>query len=182
MAQTYLLKTPDGEEVHVETSQAGDTITTPSGKQVEVPTLSELKKLPLVQPEHPNVQRKWSLGQSIVLVLGLLVTFASLGSIIMFTVIFPAPLETIQTEISPEVVELIEGDIDSWKLEQMLDFWDFSTTSDVLDQMRSHGGYERFAIDTVRNRQMSLIGSIVGLVFGVILMGVSFFLPGTKVQ
>ncbi|PQO36630.1 hypothetical protein [Blastopirellula marina] len=182
MAQTYLLKTPDGEVVHVETSQAGDTITTPSGKQVEVPTLSELKKLPLVQPEHPTIQRKWSLGQSIVLVIGLLVTFASLGSIIMFTLIFPTPLEKIQTELPQEVIEMIEGDIDSWKLEQMLDFWDFSTKSDVLDQMRSNGGYERFVSDTYQNRQMSLIGSIAGLIFGGILMGVSFILPGTKVE
>lgn len=181
MAQTYLLKTPDGEVVHVETSQAGETITTPSGKQVEVPTLRELKKLPLVEPENPTVQRKWSLEQSILLVIGLLIAFASLGAILMFTVIFPAPLQTIETDLPAEMVEMIEGDIDTWKLDRMLDFWDFATEKDVMDQLRSNGGIDRFYIDTARNRQMSLIGSVVGLVVGLALMITSFVLPGKKV-
>ncbi|RCS52734.1 hypothetical protein DTL42_07815 [Bremerella cremea] len=181
MAQTYLLKTPDGEEVHVETSQAGETITTPSGKQVEVPTLRELKKLPLVEPEKTTVKRKWSLGQSILLVFGLLIAFFSLGGILMFTVIFPAPWQTIETELPTEVVEVIEGDIDTWNLERMLGFWEFATQKDVMDQMRSNGGIDRFYIDTARNRQMSLIGSVVGLVVGLAMMITSFLLPGKKV-
>lgn len=182
MAQTYLLKTPDGEEVHVETSQAGETITTPSGKQVEVPTLREMKKLPLVEPEKTTVKRKWSLGQSILLVVGLLITFVSIVAIIMFTVIFPAPMQTVERELPAEVVKVIEGDIDSWDLDRMIDFWDFATQRDALDQLRANGGIDRFMIDTAQNRQFSLIGSVIGLFAGMVLMVASFFLPGTKVE
>src|SRR5690606_202560 len=71
MPKQYLLTTPDGEQVPVQEKHAGGRITTPSGKQVEVPTLRELKKLPLA-PETPATARDASSGREWTRELGLL--------------------------------------------------------------------------------------------------------------
>ncbi|MHC2068828.1 hypothetical protein ACYFX5_15275 [Bremerella sp. T1] len=175
MAQTYLLTTSDGEEVHVETSQAGETITTPSGKTIEVPTLRELKKLPVVQGNEGPQGREWSNGQSVCLVIGLLLFLGCLvSSVYLYRI---TPLESLDkaTEVP---VELIEGDVSQWNMEQTLSFWTFATSDNALSQMRGGATGERYALDVYKGRQTFLLLSVIGVVVGLVLMGVAFVIPG----
>jgi len=177
MAQTYLLTTPDGEEVHVESSQAGETITTASGKTVEVPTLRELRKLPLVEKEEAPVRRQWSVGQSILLVVGLLLMLGcSVSSVLLYQI---TPLESLDK--AREVpIELIEGDVDQWTMQNQLDFWAFASSGQALSDMRGNATGERYVLDVFESRQTFLILSIAGVVLGLILMGSAFAFPGER--
>lgn len=175
MAQTYLLTTPDGEEVHVESSQAGETITTASGKTVEVPTLRELKKLPLVEKEQVPVRREWSVGQSIMFVVGLLLL---LGCAVSSTFLYQiTPLESLDK--AREVpIELIEGDVEQWSMQDTLSFWAFATSGQALGDMRGNASGDRYVLGVYESRQTFLILSVVGVVLGLILMGSAFAFPG----
>ncbi|PQO46218.1 hypothetical protein [Blastopirellula marina] len=182
MAQTYLLTTPDGEQVHVETSQAGETITTPSGKTVEVPRLSELKKLPPVEQEVTRPKRQWGVTNAIVLVLGLIITIIAGFYVASLTFVFYTPPEEIKAEIPQEALDMIEGDIETWDATMMIDFWAFASKSDALQQLRSNGSMERNFIETLQGRQVYKNVSIGFVVFGILVMVSSFLIPGTKVQ
>lgn len=175
MAQTYLLTTPDGEEVHVESSQAGETITTASGKTVEVPTLRELKKLPLVEKEEAPVRREWTVGQSILFVIGLLLFLGcAVSTVFLYRI---TPLESVDK--AREVpIELIEGDVEQWGMEDTLSFWAFATSDQALNDMRGNASTERYVLDVYESRQTFLILSVVGVVVGLVLMGSAFAFPG----
>lgn len=174
MAQTYLLTTPDGEEVHVESSQAGETITTASGKTVEVPTLRELKKLPLVEKEEAPARREWSVGQSILFVVGLLLLLGcSVSSVALYRI---TPLESLDK--AREVpIELIEGDVEKWTMEDTLSFWAFATSGRALGDMRGNASTDRYVLDVYESRQTFLMLSVAGVVLGLILMGGAFAFP-----
>ncbi len=177
MAQTYLLTTPDGEEVHVESSQAGETITTASGKTVEVPTLRELKKLPLVEKEEAPVRRDWSVGQSILFVVGLLLFLGCTVSSVILSMY--TPLESLDK--AREVpIEWIEGDVDQWSMEDKLSFWTFATSDQALGDMRQNATGQRYFLDVLELRQTFLILSVIGVVVGLIMMGCAFAFPGTS--
>ncbi|GAA4430714.1 MULTISPECIES: hypothetical protein [Bremerella] len=177
MAQTYLLTTPDGEEIHVETSQAGETITTPSGKTVVVPTLREMKKLPPVEVEQVPVKRDWSVTQSMLFVVGLLVLLGCLASSVYLYRITPL----VQIDEAAEVpIELIEGDVEKWNMEQRLSFWEFATSDEALSHMRGNATGERQVIDLYKSRQMFLAVSLGGVLIGLVLMGTAFAFPGNK--
>ncbi|QDU73061.1 hypothetical protein Pan97_00280 [Bremerella volcania] len=177
MAQTYLLTTPDGEEVHVESSQAGETITTASGKTVEVPTLRELKKLPLVEKEEAPVRRDWSVGQSILFVVGLLLLIGcSVSSVFLYRI---TPLESLDK--AREVpIELIEGDVEQWTMKDTLSFWAFASSGHALSDMRGNASGDRYVLGVYESRQTFLTLSVAGVVLGLILMGSAFALPGTR--
>ncbi|MEW4563892.1 hypothetical protein AB1K70_15260 [Bremerella sp. JC770] len=175
MAQTYLLTTPDGEEVHVESSQAGETITTASGKTVEVPTLRELKKLPLVEKEEAPVRREWSVGQSILFVVGLLLLLGcSVSSVYLYRI---TPLESLDK--AREVpVDLIEGDVEQWSMKDRLDFWAFASSGQALSDMRGNASGDRYVLGVYESRQTFLLLSVGGVVLGLILMGSAFAFSG----
>ena len=182
MAQTYLLTTPDGEQVHVETSQAGETITTPSGKTIEVPRLSEMKKLPPVEQEVTRPKRQWGITNAVVLVIGLIISLIAGMYVASLTFVFYTPTEEVKAELRPEVLEMIEGDIESWDTSTMIDFWEFASKSDALQQLRSNGSMERNFIETLQGRQVFKNISIGFVIFGVLVMISAFLIPGTKVQ
>jgi len=177
MAQTYLLTTPDGEEVHVESSQAGETITTASGKTVEVPTLRELKKLPLVEKEEVPVRREWSVGQSLLFVVGLLLLLGcSVSSVFLYRI---TPLESLDK--AREVpIDLIEGDVDQWSMKDKLSFWAFASSGQALSDMRGNASGDRYVLGVYESRQTFLLLSVGGVVLGLILMGSAFAFPGTS--
>ncbi|MBA2113494.1 hypothetical protein [Bremerella alba] len=175
MAQTYLLTTPDGEEVHVESSQAGETITTADGKTVEVPTLRELKKLPLVEKEEVPVRREWSVGQSVMFVVGLLLLMGCLvASVFLYRI---TPLESLDK--AREVpIELIEGDVQQWTMQNTLDFWAFASSGGALNDMRGNAVGDRYVLGVYESRQTFLLLSVIGVVLGLVLMGGAFAFPG----
>ncbi|MFN3150649.1 hypothetical protein [Bremerella sp.] len=175
MAQTYLLTTPDGEEVHVESSQAGETITTAGGKTVEVPTLSELKKLPLVEKEEAPVRRTWSVGQSILFVVGLLLFLGcSVSSVMLYQI---TPLQSLD-EAREVPIELIEGDVEQWSMQDTLSFWAFATSGQALNDMRGNATGDRYVLDVYESRQTFLMLSVVGVVLGLVFMGSAFAFSG----
>ena len=175
MAQTYLLTTPDGEELHVEASQAGDILTTPGGKQIEVPPLRELRKLPTVDQGPSTPQRKWSLGQSMMFVPGLLMVIIGAASLV-FLLNRNVP--------SPDVVRVpesaIEEEVANFTLEQTLSFWSFATDPDALNQVRQASQPHREFVDFVGTWRILVGVSSGAIVIGVILMGISLALPGKR--
>ncbi|MBI1248847.1 hypothetical protein GC197_13525 [bacterium] len=182
MAQTYLLTTPDGEEIHVETAQAGETIITPAGKSIVVPTLRELKKLPLVEPEggtQARAERTWSATQSIFFVSGLLFLIGfSISSVFLYRM---TPLVSIDNAVKvPQ--EVIETDVDRWTMQNRLDFWKFATSPDALNQMRGNAEGDRNVMDLYKWRQTFLAFSLCGVTLGLILMGAAFALPGSRID
>lgn len=179
MAQTYLLTTPDGEEVHVESSQAGETITTASGKTVEVPTLRELKKLPLVEKEEVPTRREWSVGQSILFVVGLLLLIGcSVSTAFLYRI---TPLESLDK--AREVpLELIEGDVEKWSMQDKLSFWAFASSGKALNDMRGNASIDRKVLGVYESRQTFLLLSVVGVVLGLILMGSAFAFSGKSIS
>lgn len=175
MAQTYLLTTPDGEELHVEAAQAGDIITTPGGKQIEIPPLRELRKLPLVETE-PQAQRPgWSMTQSMMFVPGLLLLLLSGVGLTILILITPPPADVVRMPDS-----VIEEEVAQYQVEDMLSFWEFATSPQALSDVRAAGAPYRHFVNRVGLWRVLVGVAIGGIVVGIGLMGLSFAMTGRQ--
>jgi hypothetical protein len=84
MGQHYLVKCDCGQPLTVEGRQAGQVLTCSCGRPVRVPTLRHLRTLPQAAPETAGFAPRWTQGQGVTFVVGLLVIAIGLGVVCYF--------------------------------------------------------------------------------------------------
>lgn len=180
MPKQYLLTTPDGEQVPVQEKHAGERVTTPSGKQVEVPTLRELKKLPLA-PESPTTERAATAGRNWTRELGLLfsagLAIAALGLVAIGVLWYLTPVH-IEYPIAEQ--EKVAGELDDLPMAQLLEFWNRSEDPQIFDNLRGQmtGYYNHLALRQVF--LYSILGCGIGVLIGFGLMATAIIMSGKK--
>jgi len=180
MPKQYLLTTPDGEQVPVQEKQAGERVTTPSGKQVEVPTLRELKKLPLA-PESPTAERAAASAQGWTRELGLLfsagLAIAAIGLVAIGVLSYLTPVH-IEYPVAKQ--EVISKELDNVPMSDLLEFWNQSQDPQIFENLRGQmtGYYNHLAL-----RQVffySIAGCGIGVLIGFGLMATAIVMAGKK--
>ena len=77
MTAKYLLPCPCGEKIPIEVGQSGQTISCRCGRQLDAPTMLEIRRLEQVPTDAPVVpSRTWGIHQALALIGGLIVLVA----------------------------------------------------------------------------------------------------------
>ncbi|MEX1040959.1 MAG: hypothetical protein WDZ51_10030 [Pirellulaceae bacterium] len=180
MPKQYLLTTPDGEQVSVQEKHAGERITTPSGKQVEVPTLRELKKLPLA-PELPAAERAASSGRVWTRGLGMLfsggLAIAAIGLVVIGVLAYLTPVHVDYPIVKQEVVT---KELDGLPMSELLEFWNRSKDPQIFENLRGQmtGYYQHLALRQVF--LYAILGCGIGVLLGFGLMATAIVMAGKK--
>lgn len=137
----YLLKTNDGEQVVVTTTQAGEMIQTPSGKMVEVPPLRELKTLPVyeesVGSRPAGSQGEWNRAAGLLFALGFVIMLVGLtfGGFVVLQMPEAVEVEPLETTV-------IDQEFQTLPAKESLDIWTEFSENGYLDKirdLRTHG-------------------------------------------
>ncbi len=125
MSSTYLLPCHAGKAVEVTVANAGRTVVCPCGKQVVVPTLRELRKLPLAQ-EKPaagkSTASNWTLQQGVFFSLGLLLVMSAAVAVIVLGY-YRWQIDTARPEFPDEYLEFKDQQVKGYSADQTLLFW-----------------------------------------------------------
>jgi len=175
MPRKYLFTTPDGEDIHVEASQAGEIIETPKGNKVELPTLRGLKYLPVIEDDTAP-ESKWAQGQSIMFVVGF--GMLLVGGGLLYFLLSGAP-PTTEEEVMISDVQ-IDRTVDTYGMDEMITMWNFSNDERALNTLRTRAeGRRRYLGMLIRWRVF--VGFASGsILIGLVLMGVSVAMPRQK--
>jgi hypothetical protein len=119
MSQSYLLACECGGEIAVRTQQAGGRTICECGREVDVPKLGELRKLPAAPLPPISAPNRWTVS------VGLFFSCSALISLISLAVLLYLWNERRQLDVEqPAVADLmILEDVDTWSLEESYDRW-----------------------------------------------------------
>ncbi|EAQ82294.1 hypothetical protein [Blastopirellula marina] len=146
----YLLTTDEGEQVVVNSTQAGELIQTPSGRTVEVPPLRELRSLPLYEADSRSRPLagagEWNRAAGLLFAVGFVVMLLGFG---MGGYIMMRLPEAAIVEPFPE--EQVASEFQKLPAEQLVQMWgefseqgylekirDFRTRNEVINLIRSN--------------------------------------------
>lgn len=126
MSATYLLPCHSGKTVEVTVANAGRTVVCPCGKQVDVPTLRELKKLPLAEVDAAagkSTASNWTLQQGVFFSLGLLLIMAAAVAVIVLGY-YRWQINTTKPEFREEYLAGMDKRVMDQTAAQTLPMWD----------------------------------------------------------
>ncbi|MFI4874108.1 MAG: hypothetical protein ACIALR_02155 [Blastopirellula sp. JB062] len=146
----YLLTTDEGEQVVVNSTQAGELIQTPSGRTVEVPPLRELRQLPLHEEgRSKNSPGEWNRAAGLLFAVGFLLMLigVGIGSYVMLTLPEKAIVEPLETEMIDSEFQKMPANV---SLEMWIEFSepgyldkirDFRTQNEMINLYRTNRTY-----------------------------------------
>ena len=145
MAIKYLLECPCGEKISVSASQAGQTVRCTCGKEREVPTLLELKKLETIE-ETPSKRSfggeekpsNWGPVQGVIAA-GTLLSLMALGWLIYVMATKPTPDNLIKEDASHK--NLLNKKIDDMSLAETMWIWNVLLKKDIGIRLQTEQQY-----------------------------------------
>lgn len=166
MSVTYLLPCHGENHVEITVADAGRSIACPCGKQVAVPTLREIRRLPRKQQMRAASAPAWSTQQGVlfsiglVLIAGCLVTLAVLGYQCL-------QLDTDKIVLPEKDVALQNQRIMEMEAAQLLDIWQRDLSPPLPEQRRLPPFEVHRAIARGLYTWMAVAGvvGVVGVVF-----------------
>ena len=128
MPNQYLLLCKCGKHIPVETTQAGQTVEcSECQSQVEIPSYSQIKKLPLLEQaaeekSTPRGKKNWGYGQGVLFAAGmaLLIIFGILASVFFYL----SDKTNVKTPTFQEKKEAFTQILDSMQPAEQFDFWE----------------------------------------------------------
>lgn len=179
MAQSikYSLTTPKGHFIEVDASQAGEVITTTSGETVEVPTLRELKKLPVIR-EEIEVKKKfyWNTVMGIIFAWGMVILLYHFS----YGAYYGYYFYTLPTNVEkPDIPDdYFANAIEDMPLEEILEHWEEFQKPYAVSMYRTG---EEFHQQVPRYREFYIyqliyygMGCVVGLGMAVVTLLIGY--------
>lgn len=133
----YLLTTDEGEQVVVNSTQAGELIQTPSGRTVEVPPLRELRDLPQYEeanaggPAAPSAG-EWNRAAGLLFAIGFILMVLGFG-MGAYVLIWWTPEAAVVEEFPKD---LVETEFQKLPAQQLVEMWGEFSEKGYLEKVR----------------------------------------------